>query len=530
LQLKGLVLLGLMLFAASEIAFASQANAQSYDYVYSEVDVDTYIPSPREARCRYSLTIRNIQAGTLNSWTVTLGARPDSSYSVEVSDESGSLTYEYLKDEAASYKRIRVTFRKPLNPGQTYRFTYKYTAKWGYNSYGWQTGWSTSRIIEKTKLRISVSDQMKIVRSYPAGAWSSDRRTVETEEANAKSCYLGAYYPPLTGMQSILALLVEFTDVKHNMSREQISAKVFQEMNSYFKEASYGQISIVGDVTNWTMLPKTVESYNISAWGSLDKNRQAFEEEAIKAVDSIVDYRKYDCIFIVTAGKYHQTVWAYSSSRMIRTEDNVAIERITVQTEDAPWGTFAHEFGHQLGLPDLYDNEVAAKPGVYLEAAIYVGPYGLMSRSDERPNMLGWCKLTLGWIPDQNIELINPGEEKTVKLQRLETQSDGKMIVKIQLSLKRYYVIEVRERIGYDSVLPKGGVLVTYVDDTIEGGKGPVRLMDANPDTKTLDDAPFGIGEGENSLFVDVERNVSITVLEKGEVWYLVRFTGAGKS
>jgi len=523
-QVKQLFLLGMILCAAFEITSAPQVDAQSYDYVYSEVDSDTYIPSPSEARCRYTLTIKNVQAGALRSWTVTLHARPYSTYFIETFDDTGNLTYEHVKRDMSSIQ-IKINFRSPLNNGETYRFTYKYTAKWSHNSYSWTTGWSTSRIIEKIKLRISVSDQMRIVSTYPAGMWSTNRKTAEAEATNTKSYYLLANYPPTTGKWSILVLLVEFADLRHKVSREQISTRIFHEVNSYLKEASFGKISIAGDVTEWIALPGTVQSYNISAWGSLDQNRRRFEEDAIKAADNVVDYRNYDCVFIVTAGVYHQTVWAYSPTRMIPTNDNVAVERMTVQTEDTPWGTFAHEFGHQLGLPDLYDSAIAAKPGVYLEAAIYVGPYGLMSRSTQRPNMLGWCKLTLNWISNQNVELVNLEAEKTVKLHRLETLSEGRMIVKITVSAKQYYLVEVRERTGYDSVLPKGGVLVTYVDEMMEGVKGSIRLIDANPSTETLDDAPFDIGPGENSTFANVEKKVSVTLLEKGEGWYLVRVT-----
>lgn len=178
-------------------AFPPIVNAQSYDYYYQEIIGEAYISSPREARCRYSVTIKNAQVRSLGTWTLGLYARPDSIYSVDrVLDETGSLNYEFLKGDPGSSPQIKITFRKAISPGEIYRFSYEYTAKWNYNSYGWQVGWSTPRIIEKIKLEISVSDQMKIIRTYPAGAYSDDRKSAETEATNVKTSYLSALYPP----------------------------------------------------------------------------------------------------------------------------------------------------------------------------------------------------------------------------------------------------------------------------------------------------------------------------------------------
>ena len=507
------------------VTVTSIVNAQSYDYVYQEIEAEARVESPRQAHYRYSLTIRNIRITSIRTWTVSLRSHLDSLFLVDkVYDSSGTLNYDHLKTDGESLQ-IKVIFGKPIDAGETYRFTYEFTAKWGYNGYDLLVGWSTSRLIEKIRLKISVLPSMRIVRTYPAGVFSDDRRSAETEATNVKNHVLLASYPPTTGKQSVLALLVEFSDIKHRISREEISRTIFQEMSAYFKEISFNQISIAGDTTDWIGLPRSAGSYNISGWGSSDINRRAFEEEAVRAADDVVDYSRYNLVFIVTTGRYHETVWAYSAQRMIRTRDNMTIERITVQTEDTPWGTFAHEFGHALGLPDLYDYRTAARPGVYLEAAIYVGPYGLMSRSVDRPHMLGWSKLTLGWIPSRNVQIVGPGEDISVRINRLESLSDGIMLVKIPLSPKQYYLVEVRDRTGYDSALPETGVLVTFVDEMIEGGNGPVRLVDANPSTRTLDDAPFNLEAGKISVFTDIEKRIGMVILQKGEGWYLVHFT-----
>jgi len=514
-----------VIVSVSQMSVVTQPS-QSYDIVYQEIDFEVDVASAREAHARHSIIIRNIQAKDLKSWSPGLDSRfvsPGYTLSVtRVYDSVGDLNYELEDGRSPS---LKVAFRKTVAPGESYGFAYEYTVRWDYNSYRWSIGWSTSRIIEKAKLKISVSEPLRVVRTYPAGLFSDDRKSAETQAINVQRTSLGVYYPPTTGKWSVLALLVEFPDVKHQTAPEEISKRIFQDVNAYFKEVSHNPVSVEGYATNWIMLPKSTATYGISEWGSPGERRRAFESDAIGVADSVVDYSRYDVAFVIAAGR--GTVWAYSTATMIRTNDNVTVEAITVQTEYTAWGTFAHEFGHQLGLPDLYDYTVAAKPGVYLEAAIHVGPYCLMSRSTERPLMLGWCKLTLGWVLPSNVQVVRPGDMRLIKISPLRSLSNETMLLKIQISPKQYYLVEVRERTGYDSVLPDSGVLITFVDELLESGQGPVRLIDANPTTKSLDDAPFDLGSAENAVFTDIERGIRLVLLQKLKDGYLVQLSKA---
>jgi len=520
-----LTILLVLVVSVSQMSVPAQLS-QSYDVVYQEIDFEVYVASPREAHARRSVTMRNIQVKDLKSWSPGLDSRlANPSYTLSIMrvyDSVGDLDYELTDGRSPS---LKVIFRRTVAPGESYGFTYEYVVRWDYNSYRWTISWSTSRIIEKAKLKISVSEPLRIVRTYPAGLFSDDRKSAETRATNVQGTSLGVYYPPTVGKWSILALLVEFPDVKHQTAPEEISRRIFQDVNAYFREVSYNLVSIEGYATNWIMLPKSTVTYGISEWGSPSERRRAFERDAIGVADDSVDYSRYDVVFIIAAGR--GTVWAYSTTAMVRTNDNVTVEAITVQTEYTAWGTFAHEFGHQLGLPDLYDYTVAAKPGVYLEAAIHVGPYCLMSRSTERPLMLGWSKLTLGWLPPSNVQIAQPGDIKSVKIRPHRSLSNETMLLKIQISSKQYYLVEVRERTGYDSVLPDSGVLITFVDELVESGQGPVRLIDANP-TKSLDDAPFDLGSCENAVFTDFERGIRLVLLQKLKDGYLVQLSKAG--
>jgi hypothetical protein len=55
----------------------------------------------------------------------------------------------------------------------------------------------------------------------------------------------------LSGDYELIVILVEFTDIKHQRSRDAIHEMVFERMNTYWDEVSYGQFNVIGDTVGW---------------------------------------------------------------------------------------------------------------------------------------------------------------------------------------------------------------------------------------------------------------------------------------
>ncbi len=98
----------------------------------------------------------------------------------------------------------------------------------------------------------------------------------------------------------------------------------------------------------------------------------------------------------------------------------VWVNDYTIQPENGGLSVFAHEFGHDLGLPDLYDTS-----GNTGGASNTVEHWSLMSQSrgtpkgdkgiGDAPMSFGaWEKLQLGWL---NYKVVKPGKTDTVKVQ-----------------------------------------------------------------------------------------------------------------
>lgn len=99
-------------------------------------------------------------------------------------------------------------------------------------------------------------------------------------------------------------------------------------------------------------------------------------------------------------------------------------------------GEIAHEFGHQLGLPDLYD---------YSMYSVGLGEWELMSWGSWNmnayvpPHLSAWCKVFLGWSEPKTLE---PGADATVAFDWVAKDPDA--IVKIPINSHEYYLIENR--------------------------------------------------------------------------------------
>lgn len=133
-------------------------------------------------------------------------------------------------------------------------------------------------------------------------------------------------------------------------------------------------------------------------------------------------------------------------------------------------GSLAHEFGHLLGLPDLYNTSF-----LYLRDALPeqdsagIGRWGLMGwgahgwRGDDGPNSLcAWIRLHLGWARVTEISDV----EEALELPEVGVAGD---VYRIPLGTHEYYLLEYRRRTSthYDRHLPGEGLLIWHVRENV---------------------------------------------------------------
>ncbi|WP_406286301.1 immune inhibitor A domain-containing protein [Embleya sp. NBC_00896] len=137
----------------------------------------------------------------------------------------------------------------------------------------------------------------------------------------------------------------------------------------------------------------------------------------------------------------------------------------TMQPENGGLGVIAHEFGHSLGLPDLYDhgNSSDGPPGFWSLMAL--GSYlGDENGAGSLPGALSaWEKLQLGWL---DVRTVDPKRKTVVQLAPNQSTGDPQALLiplppRAGSSAKRWYIVENRQYVGADTALVAGPYLVT---------------------------------------------------------------------
>lgn len=125
-------------------------------------------------------------------------------------------------------------------------------------------------------------------------------------------------------------------------------------------------------------------------------------------------------------------------------------------------GVVAHETGHLLGLPDLYDVN-GSTAGIGFWGLMGSGNWNVASRP-AHPS--AWSRAELGWVT----EFLVAGDT-TLDLGPIET-SDTAYVVPIPGSTE-YFLLENRQPIGSDSALKGPGLLIWHVDSALVAARRP---------------------------------------------------------
>ena len=141
-----------------------------------------------------------------------------------------------------------------------------------------------------------------------------------------------------------------------------------------------------------------------------------------------------------------------------------------------PMGVYAHEFGHILGLPDLYDRDDSDGDSNGLGNWCLMASGSWLGWGGDTPaHMSSWCKLELGWLQPE-ILLENAVD---FEIPETNTQPFAIKIWEDDYNWSRYFLIENRQAIGFDSDIRGNGLLIYHIDENRRFGSdrwssGPV--------------------------------------------------------
>jgi immune inhibitor A len=114
---------------------------------------------------------------------------------------------------------------------------------------------------------------------------------------------------------------------------------------------------------------------------------------------------------------------------------NYWVGKYTIQPENGGVGVFVHEFGHDLGLPDLYDTS-GGENGTAFWTLMSSGSWlddGKDTIGNKASHMGAWEKFQLGWL---NYQVATAGQSKDIKLGPMETNTKQAQAVFVILPKK----------------------------------------------------------------------------------------------
>ena len=286
-------------------------------------------------------------------------------------------------------------------------------------------------------------------------------------------------------------------------------------MKEYYNEISYGNFLVDGTADGWYQSTYTmaqavdnVKQYvaEIAELADPDFDYTQFDNDGPDNIPNSGDDDGYvDGIIVVYSGcgaewyPGNDNIWPHQSSLgsyEYETDDlgangsNVIVKSYAVNPELAgggdcytntirPIGVYAHEFGHILGLPDLYDrdNSNGDSEGI--------GHWCLMANGswqgwggDTPAHMSSWCKSEMGWLEP----VVLSSDEISLNIPQVETNPYAVKIWEDDYFWSRYFLVENRQPVGFDSDLEGPGLIIYHVDENRRYGSYRFSSGPANDD------------------------------------------------
>jgi M6 family metalloprotease-like protein len=299
---------------------------------------------------------------------------------------------------------------------------------------------------------------------------------------------------PTSGHIRVLALLIEYPDLQNTYPKSNFDSLLYGSnynvghgsFKTFYEISSDSQLTITVDVMGWFMADSNYIYYSNDSGSSraADLVREAVDAAELAGAN----YANYDNdndgdvdgILAVhsgpgaESGSRTQYIWSHRWVLNGGTQgavfyDGVWVNDYMINPETrgtltnprmVDVGVFCHEFGHNIGLPDLYDtdNSNGDSEGI--------GNWGLMSggtwlgNGHFPANFCAWSRIENGWetptqltIGNSGSYTMNPASLTPNEIYQINTQNNNE-----------YFLLENRQQRELDSLLPGTGLAIWHIN------------------------------------------------------------------
>jgi M6 family metalloprotease-like protein len=292
----------------------------------------------------------------------------------------------------------------------------------------------------------------------------------------------------------VLVIRVDFSDLAMDLTFAQTET-FFERVQDFYSENSYGIFHPTFTITSTVHRLGALATYGGDCSGDVACRAEQLRQDAISAENGEGrDFSLMDQIMIYHAGTGQETTGIANDIWSLYIPDTFVVDfksfsgfTIVPEKEAAnvdPLGVICHEYGHQNGLPDLYDISYAGgQPTVgswdVMDFPYSAAPGGALGSNP--PHLGAWSKTFMGFITPT--ELSSGG---TLSLPSVE-ESSG--IIKIPIEVSdlgsgnEFFLVEYRNKASaatYDKGIPASGLLIWHIDDTIASSANHLTRNDLN--------------------------------------------------
>lgn len=282
-------------------------------------------------------------------------------------------------------------------------------------------------------------------------------------------------------------------DYSYQYNRETYTIHAKGSARQYFYDASFGQYNPKFDVVGPVTVSQKYAYYGANDYNGNDKHAEQMVYEACLLVDSLypeINFSIYDndgdgetdYVYVVYAGFGEadggpaNTIWPHSYwiqyAGYNLTLDGVKIdkyacgnEKNAISKQHDGIGTFVHEFGHVLGLPDLYGTTSSATHRTLGDWDVMdYGPYN--NDGNTPPTYSAYERFFFGWLTPTIIKdtaLLTLHDLYATNEAFLISTTDEHNLIGTDPDPTTFYLLENRQPNVWDDYLAGHGMMLTKV-------------------------------------------------------------------
>lgn len=387
------------------------------------------------------------------------------------------------------------------------------------------------------------------ISNYPALEYQSESSIQETMKFPTLKSAI-----PNSKKQNLLVILVSFEDISIVKTGAEWESKIFgtsgSTLKAYYQEATNGKVNIVPASGNGIIHVKLARKHPQTTIKTDQTNmNNIITKEALIAANESIDFAQYDVngdgkleadeLHIMTiiaggeasVGGTGKATWGHQGTFTaidVPQLDGKIFDTFTQfgelhGTNQASVGIIAHEMGHDLGLPDLY-NIYNTGAGLGQYSVMGGGSWGAVGSEQAGSTPVhfdAYSKMKLGVIEPRT---VSPNTTQSIDVFSLD-QANRNIIRMDTANAKEYYLIENRQFVGFDKALGERvkspGIAIYHINESHdrnytvgrqlvtlkEANEGIVGLSQLNADQSMGLDGLYYVGMGSRGVMQQTELN-----------------------